>query len=154
MLFLATSFFCIAQTTTDITFEKSTQKFKKLDEGHQVTLNYVFNYSGNEILTIIPPKVDCSCTQVILPEGKIVPGKTYTITIKFDTNDKIGWQEREVIIQFTSDIMDSNVIEKKLVFKGIVKASKATKKAYKANQKKIKFTKRNKNETITTSPSM
>lgn len=135
LLFITASFFCAAQTADEIKFEKTTQKFRKLDEGHQVTLNYVFTYSGNEILTIIPPEVDCSCTKVILPKGKIEPKKTYTITIKFDTNDKIGWQEREVLIQFFSDLMDSNFIEKKLVFKGMVKASKSTKETYKKGKK-------------------
>lgn len=133
LLYLTASFFCAAQSADDIHFKKSTLKFKKVDEGLQLTFNYDFQYSGKEPLTIIEPKVDCSCTEVILPEGKIETGKTYTITIKFDTNDKIGWQERNVLIQFTSDLMDSQSISKTLIFKGMIKASKATKEAYKDN---------------------
>jgi hypothetical protein len=136
LLFITASFFCAAQTADDIKFEKETQKFKKVDEGHQLTFNYVFSYSGKETLTIIEPKVDCSCTEVILPEEKIEPNKTYTIIIKFDTHDKIGWQERKVNIQFVSISMDSKAIEKILIFKGMIKASKATKESYKANQKR------------------
>lgn len=135
LLFLAASF-CFAQTSADIKFEKTVQKFKKVDEGHTLTFNYPFTYTGKKNLTITPPKVDCSCTTVILPDGKIESGKTYTIQIKFETKDKIGYQERNVIIPFTSDARDSNAINKKLTFKGVVKANKATKEAYKQSQKR------------------
>lgn len=103
----------------------------RVDEGHQITLTYNFTYNGTIPLSIMPPKVDCSCTVVILPENKIEPNSTNAIIIKFDTKDKIGYQEREVLIQFTSDAMDSRSIDVTLIFKGVVKASKATKEAYK-----------------------
>ncbi len=128
--------FSFAQTSEDIKFEKTTQKFMKVDEGHRITLTYNFTYSGKTELKITPPKVDCSCTEVILPENDIKPISTNTIKIKFNTTDKIGWQERFVLLHFTSDSMDSQSIEKKLTFKGAVKASKATKAIYKANKKK------------------
>ncbi|PCJ23907.1 MAG: hypothetical protein COA97_10740 [Flavobacteriales bacterium] len=136
LLLVLVASFSFSQTSDDITFEKEIQKFKKVDEGHILTFEYKFTYTGNVNLSIIPPKVDCSCTTIILPQGKIQPNSKNVITIKFDTKDKIGWQEREVKIQFVSDLMDSRFIEKRLVFKGMVKASKATKEAYKLNKKK------------------
>ncbi len=136
MLLSLVASFSFAQTSDNIKFEKTTQKFIRVDEGHQITLTYNFSYSGKTELTIIPPKVDCSCTEVILPENTIKPNSTNTIKIKFDTSDKIGWQERNVTLHFTSDQMDSQPIEKILTFKGNVKASKATKEAYKAGKKK------------------
>ena len=138
LLFLTASFFCSAQSVKDIVFETTTQKFKKVAEGIPLTFTYNFKYLGNMPITITPPKVDCSCTEVILPKGKIESNKTYTIIIKFDTNDKIGWQERTVLIQFVSDINATQVLDVKLIFKGMIKASKATKEAYKANKKKLK----------------
>jgi len=130
LLFLVASFsFC--QTSEDIIFENSAQKFKKVDEGQLVEISYPFTYKGNFKLSILSPKVDCSCTEVILPVTKINPNSNNVIIIKFDTKDKIGYQKREVTIQFVSDAMDSQYIEKKLVFKGVVKASKETKKIYK-----------------------
>jgi hypothetical protein len=136
LLLILVASFSFAQTSDEISFEKTTQKFIKVDEGHQLTFTYNFSYTGKNDLNIIPPKVDCSCTTVLLPEGNIKPNTTNAITIKFDTNDKIGYQEREVTIQFVSDAMDSKSIDKKLIFKGVIKASKATKKAYKLNKKK------------------
>ena len=136
LLLLLVASFSFAQSSDDIKFEKTTQKFMKVDEGHQITLTYNFTYTGQVDLKITPPKVDCSCTEVVLPENYIKPNSTNSIKIKFNTADKIGWQERDVVLHFTSDLMDSRTIEKKLTFKGMVKASKATKAAYKANKKK------------------
>ena len=107
----------------------------RVDEGHQITLTYNFTYKGNIELNIIEPKVDCTCTKVILPEEKIKPNSTNYIIIKFDTSYKIGWQERDVVLHFTSDTMGSRSIEKTLTFKGTVKASKATKEAYRKNKR-------------------
>ena len=136
LLLILVASFSFAQTSEDIKFEKTTQKFMRVNEGHQITLIYNFTYSGTLPLSIIPPVIDCSCTTVILPEGKIQPESTNTIKIRFDTNDKIGYQERDLTIQFVSDAMNSRSIDKKLIFKGVVKASKTTKDAFKKNKKK------------------
>ena len=122
--------YSFSQNSEDIRFEKSKLKFDKLEEGTPVEIKYSFTYSGEFPLNITPPEVDCTCTEVVLPEGEIIKGKPYTIIIKFDTKDKIGYQEREVILHFTSDAMDSRSIAKTIVFRGVVKASKATKEAY------------------------
>ena len=131
LLLISVAGFSFSQTAENIIFEKTTQKFMKVDEGHQVTLTYNFSYTGDSPISIIPPKVDCTCTEVILPNEKISPKSTNVIKIKFDTKDKIGFQERQVAIHFVSDKMDSKSIEKKLIFKGMVKASKKTKATYK-----------------------
>jgi hypothetical protein len=136
LLLILVASFSFAQNIDDLKFEKTTQKFMKVDEGHRITLNYTFTYSGKVPLKILEPKLDCSCTEIIFPEKSIEPNSSHAIIIKFNTTDKIGWQEREVIIQFVSDYMDSRNIAQKLTFKGMVKASKATKEAYKANMKK------------------
>jgi hypothetical protein len=139
LLLLLVASFSFAQNSDDIQFEKTTQKFMRVDEGHQITLSYNFTYNGKVDLKITPPKVDCSCTEVVLPEDDIKPNSTNTIKIKFDTSDKIGWQERKVIIQFMgnlSEISRGPYFEKTLTFKGMVKASKITKDAYKLNKRK------------------
>ena len=135
LLILVTSF-SFGQNSDDITFEKTTQKFMRVNEGHRITLNYPFTYKGNIPLHILEPKVNCSCTEIIYPKDTIKPNSTHIITIKFNTTDKIGWQERDVVIQFISDTKGSSTLDKKLTFKGAVKASKATKSAYKLSKSK------------------
>lgn len=131
LLLFTVASFSFAQTEENIKFVKPKQTFKKVSEGHQITLNYIFSYNGSLPLTIVPPKVDCSCTVVILPEHKIEPNTTDTIVVKFDTKDKIGYQDRDIIIQFVSDAMDSRSIEKAITFKGMIKATKESKAVYK-----------------------
>lgn len=136
LLLLIVTSFSFAQNTDSIQFEKKVQKFKKVNEGEIIELTYPFTYQGNTPLNIIPPEVDCSCTTVILPEGKIKADNTYHIKITFDTKGKIGYQERSVNLSFVSDLDHSNYAQKKVTFKGVVKASDETKKAYKLRKKK------------------
>lgn len=131
LLLIIVADFSFSQTTKDIVFENPTQKFKRVNEGHQLSFLYRFNYTGSLPLSIIPPKVDCSCTEVILPENNILPNSDHEIVVTFDTNDKIGYQERTVFIHFVSDAMDGRFIEKKITFKGTVKATKQTQEKYK-----------------------
>jgi hypothetical protein len=136
LLLILVASFSFAQNSDEIKFEKTTQKFMRVNGGHHISLNYSFVYTGEVPLQIIAPKVDCSCTEVIYPEQTIQPNSNHIITIKFNTTDKIDWQERNVIIKFISDLKDASTLEQKLTFKGMVKASKATKEAYKKSQKK------------------
>ena len=133
MLLIAVASFSFAQKNSAVSFEKETQKFQKVNEGEQIELVYKFSNYGKIVLNIIPPEVDCSCTEVIFPEYGIAAGAQDSIIIKFDTNDKIGWQERNITLQFQAELLPKPIL-KTLTFKGMVKASKATKKAYKRNK--------------------
>ena len=135
LLFFIASF-SFAQGEKDIQFDNKTLNFKKVDEGEIVELVYTFHYKGEIPISIIPPVVDCSCTTVILPEQPIQPNTDQKVKVVFDTKDKIGYQVREVNLQFVSDAMDSRSIEKKIIFKGVVKASKETIEKYKESKQK------------------
>lgn len=125
--------FSFSQTATDIIFEKSSQKFMKVDEGHQIKLTYNFTYNGTTPLQLLSPKVDCDCTSVEIPDEQIIGNKPYKIIVHFDTNNKIGFQERPIILTFISSIDKNQKIEKEILFKGMVKASKETKAKYKSH---------------------
>jgi len=131
LLLLTVASFYFAQTPSDIKFDKTTQKFKKVDEGHQITLTYVFTNTSNYTLTLVPPKVDCSCTVVIIPENKIQPHSSDTITVKFDTKDKIGYQDRDILLKFIPKENPQSPIDTKITFKGMVKTTKESKATYK-----------------------
>jgi len=140
LLLLLVASFSFSQNADDIQFEKTTQKFRRVKEGHLIRLTYIFTYSGKEEIGISNKEIDCSCTTINYYSSDLLikPNSTNKITIKFDTSDKIGWQERKVIIQFmgnNSEISSSPYFEKTLTFKGAVKASKATKEAYQLKKK-------------------
>jgi len=129
LLMVATSF-SFAQNN-ELQFEKTKQSFKKVNEGIVVTLDYYFEYVGNDTLSMLPPKVDCSCTEIKLKNSdKIIPNQKYSLQVIFNTNDKIGYQEREVWLTFITQ-KSTKQLKQKLIFKGVVKASKATKEKYK-----------------------
>ena len=133
LLLFSVAGFSFSQTAEDIIFEKSTQKFMKVDEGHQITLTYNFTYKGTIPLQILPPKVDCDCTTVEIPEEDITSNKDYKIVVHFNTKDKIGFQERPINLSFLSTENKSLKIDKTIIFKGMIKASKETKTKYKSN---------------------
>lgn len=129
LLILATSF-SFAQKS-EFQFEKTKQSFKKVAEGEIVTLDYYFEYLGKDTLIMLPPEVDCSCTEVELKNAdKIIPHQKYVLQVVFNTNDKIGYQEREVGLIFVAQ-SSKKQLKQKLIFRGVVKASKATKEKYK-----------------------
>tara|TARA_R110001592_G_scaffold126028_2_gene336544 strand:+ start:2668 stop:3102 length:435 start_codon:yes stop_codon:yes gene_type:complete len=131
LLLFSVAGFSFAQTAEDIVFEKSTQKFRRVDEGLQITLTYNFTYKGKTPLQLISPKVDCDCTSVEIPEEDIIPNNSYKVIVHFNTKDKIGFQERPIKLTFLSTTDRNKKIEKEIVFKGMVKASKETKAKYK-----------------------
>ncbi len=130
LLLLLVASFSFGQNPKEIVFEKKVHRFKKVDEGKVLTFKYIFNYTGKYPLTILPPKVDCSCTEVLLPKQPILPNTSDTVTVIFNTKDKMDYQVRDVKLHFISDLMDSTYIEKKITFKGMVKATEATKAIY------------------------
>lgn len=127
--------FSFCQTDV-VKFDKKSIKFSKVDEGKKITLTYHFRNLGKHTLTLLPPEVDCSCTEVTIPENTIAGGDRDSIVVHFDTKDKIGYQERDVKLNFVSDFMDGKSIEKKITFKGVVKTSKTTKEVFKTNNRK------------------
>jgi len=133
LLLLIVASFSFAQKNNSVEFEKTTLKFKKVNEGEVVKLTYIFKNTGKHALSIMPPEVDCSCTEVKIPENKIAGGASDSIIVIFNTKDKIGFQQRDVKIQFVSDLMDSQSIDETITFKGMVKAIEATKKKYKSS---------------------
>lgn len=102
------------------------QKFAKTAEGQPLHFVYLFQNSGDHPLIINEAKVSCECTEVTFPSAPIAPGQSDSILVDFDTRGKIGYQERKIEIK-------SNAAPVVLVFKGVVKASKATKEQYRQN---------------------
>jgi len=130
LLLILTTSFSFAQIN-ELQFEKTKQSFKKVNEGAIITLDYYFEYVGNDTLSMLPPEVDCSCTEIKLENAdKIIPNQKYLLQVVFNTNDKIGYQEREVGLIFITQ-KSTKQLKQKLIFRGVVKATKATKEKFK-----------------------
>ncbi len=81
-----------------IEIDKSTIKFPKTKEGILLKHNYIITNTGNTPLLINKYEVACPCTKLLYPHSPIPPGKTDTLTVTFDTNGKISWQDRTISV--------------------------------------------------------
>jgi hypothetical protein len=77
--------------------DKPMHKFPKVNEGVQLEHAFTVTNAGDEPLIISSYEVECSCTKVVLP-GTIAPGEMAEIVVKFDTNGKYRFQDRDIIL--------------------------------------------------------
>lgn len=127
MLFFSTLGLAYSQEAP-LEFDSPKQKFGKVPEGQDVYLTYEFVNIGEKPVIINEAKVNCSCTVVDYPKEPITPNAKGKVNIGFHTKGKIGFQERTV--EFLTNRGSTTIM-----FKGIVKASSATKESYKESHK-------------------
>lgn len=99
----------------EIKFIDKVQKFDKVDEGEQLEFRFDFINEGDEPLLISNIEVACPCTKFEYPKTPIAPGEKNAVLVRFDTSNKIGYQDRELVI--TSNSKKSPI---KIRFKGVV----------------------------------
>lgn len=73
-------------------------KFPKTKEGQILHYTYLVTNKGKIPLKIYDTKVECSCTNVILPEKDILPGEKAKIEVYFDTKGKYFYQDRLILL--------------------------------------------------------
>lgn len=127
LFFLASSFF-ITLSAQKIHVSPKTIKFDKVNEGEILDFAYTFNNQGTQPLLFHSYETECTCTQVILPDAPLLPGSSVPVAIRFDTKNKIGYQERKVKVTTSQGAF-------MLTFKGLVKATQETKNTYKDSKK-------------------
>lgn len=79
-----------------------TIKFPPTPEGEVLSFSYEVKNTGKAPLEMYNAEAECSCTEVILPSGKIPPGGFGTIKVIFDTKGKYYFQNRMVYINTNS----------------------------------------------------
>lgn len=92
------------------------QSFGKVTKGDIVELNYVITNIGNQPLLLSKYDVECSCTSANFNSAPVLPGKSTTVTVVFDTKTVYERQDRTVLLHSNNSNGD---IE--LRFKGFVK---------------------------------
>lgn len=82
----------------EFSFDKKIIKLPAADEGEQLSMSFSFENTGSEPLIITKAEVECSCTKVTFPDQPILPGEKGSIDVMFDSNGKMGWQYRKIIL--------------------------------------------------------
>jgi len=85
--------------SAEFSLKHPVHKFPKTKEGIILEHTYTFTNTGKAPLIFYDYKVECACTKVILPAEPILPGKTGTIKVIFDSNGKSYYQDREIFIR-------------------------------------------------------
>ena len=81
---------------------KKSVKFPKMKEGEQLSWSYLIENKGQSPLVIYNVEVECTCTEVTLPEVPIIPGKTAEIKVKFSTEGRPFYQDRIILLNTNS----------------------------------------------------
>ncbi len=87
-----------AGPTTTIEFKKTTINFGLIEQGTIVQRVFTFKNTGDEPLVISAARGSCGCTVPEWPKGPIAPGETASLTVEFNSNNKLGKRNQKVTI--------------------------------------------------------
>lgn len=80
-------------------FEDTVHNFGSVKEGELLTYNFSFENKGQSPLIITSASASCGCTVADYPHDPILPGKSATMKVTFNTDGKSGHQEKAITIQ-------------------------------------------------------
>ncbi|HMQ60417.1 MAG TPA: DUF1573 domain-containing protein [Flavilitoribacter sp.] len=83
---------------TTLKFEETVYDFGKVVEGRKVTQVFTFTNTGQEPLVLTNALGSCGCTVPKWPREPIRPGETASITVEFNSKNKIGQRNQKVTI--------------------------------------------------------
>ncbi len=81
-----------------IRFEKELHDFGTINEGEKVTYSFRFTNTGKSDLIIQTASGSCGCTVPEVPEKPIKPGESGFIKVQFNSEGRIGVQEKQVTV--------------------------------------------------------
>lgn len=79
-------------------FDDVVYNFGEITQGEKVQTTFKFKNVGKADLIISDAKGSCGCTVPIYPKKPIAPGETGEIEVVFDSNGKMGQQNKTVTL--------------------------------------------------------
>ncbi|SMC58554.1 DUF1573 domain-containing protein [Pedobacter nyackensis] len=79
-------------------FESGTYDFGKITQGEKVAYSYKFKNVGKSPLIILNATATCGCTVPEIPKEPVKPGEEGEIKVVFDSNGKIGMQDKVITV--------------------------------------------------------
>lgn len=92
-----------------ITIDKEVHDYGTMDQGGNGSCTFTVTNTGNEPLIISLCKGSCGCTVPSCPQEPIAPGKSASITVKYDTN-RVGPINKNVTITSNATNEPSKII--------------------------------------------
>jgi len=81
-----------------ITFDFVSYDFGNIQQGNIGNIEFRFQNTGNEPLTISNVLTSCGCTVSDWPKTPVLPGSVNSLKITFDSTGKIGQQEKVITV--------------------------------------------------------
>ncbi|WP_421942861.1 DUF1573 domain-containing protein [Pedobacter sp.] len=81
-----------------ITFEREIYDFEKINEGEKAEHEFKFKNTGKSPLIISNATATCGCTIPETPKEPILPGKEGVIKVVFNSEGKVGMQDKVVTV--------------------------------------------------------
>lgn len=81
-----------------IQFEETSHDFGKIIQGEKVSYLFKFKNTGKSDLLISKVSTSCGCTVGKYPKEPIEPGKSGTIEVTFDSNNRKGFQNKTITV--------------------------------------------------------
>lgn len=98
ILFILAGFTINAQEGAIIQFDEEKHNFGEVDEGPQITHEFVFTNTGTEPLILSKVKASCGCTTPSWPKDPILPGEEGVIVVTYNTAKRVGGFNKSVTI--------------------------------------------------------
>ena len=81
-----------------VVFEKDIYDFEKIQQGEKVQHDFKFKNTGKSPLIISNATATCGCTVPEIPKEPILPGAEGVIKVVFNSEGKMGMQDKVVTV--------------------------------------------------------
>lgn len=100
--------------------KNDTYDFGTVKEGEKVVHVFEFKNSGDQPLMILKVEAGCGCTTPEWPKTPVMPGKSSSIKVTFNTAGKAGPAYKDVTIKSNAVLADKSKERYTLILKGSV----------------------------------
>ena len=83
---------------TKLSFMETKHSFGTIKEGEKVKYAYKFKNTGDNPLLIYNAVASCGCTVPSYPKEPIQPGSEGEIVVEFNSENRVGHQQKNVLI--------------------------------------------------------
>jgi hypothetical protein len=102
------------ETTTEkpvpaITFQKTEHDFGRVIQGEKITYNFKFKNTGTGDLIITRVSASCGCTAPAFTRDPVKPGDDGIIRVTFDSENRMGFQNKIVTVVSNSQPANQNL---------------------------------------------
>ncbi|GAB4490359.1 MAG: hypothetical protein OHK0045_14730 [Raineya sp.] len=99
--FFFTTYFLFAQSI--IEFNKETHDFGTIEEGTNVTYDFIFKNKGKSPLVLQSVEPSCGCTTPAYTKEPILPGKTGKITVSYNSQGRPNTFHKSITVRTNSE---------------------------------------------------